>query len=105
MKKTEIILGIDPGTQLMGFALLRIHNGQPQVILMDTLKLTKEKDIYAYQNTHSDISAVNANYAKPAVYKELNTDEDVNGNTLYVGSIGLNKNKVRGIMKKVGGIF
>lgn len=47
MNKGEIILGIDPGTQLMGFALLRINNGQPQVLLMDVLKLTKEKDIYA----------------------------------------------------------
>ncbi len=50
MKKGEIILGIDPGTQLMGFALLRIHNNQPQVILMDVLKLSKEKDIYARLN-------------------------------------------------------
>lgn len=47
MKKTDIILGIDPGTQLMGYALLRIQNGKPQVLLMDVLKLTKEKDIYA----------------------------------------------------------
>ncbi|MBV9986430.1 MAG: crossover junction endodeoxyribonuclease RuvC [Chitinophagaceae bacterium] len=45
--KDEIILGIDPGTQLMGFALLRIQRNQPQVLLMDVLKLTKEKDIYA----------------------------------------------------------
>lgn len=50
MKKAEIILGIDPGTQLMGYALLRIHNNQPEVILMDVLKLTKEKDIYARLN-------------------------------------------------------
>ena len=47
MKKNEIILGIDPGTQVMGYALLRIQNGQPQVVLMDVLKLPKEKDIYA----------------------------------------------------------
>jgi crossover junction endodeoxyribonuclease RuvC len=45
--KGEIILGIDPGTQLMGFALLRVDQRHPQVILMDVLKLTKEKDIYA----------------------------------------------------------
>ena len=45
--KGEIILGIDPGTQLMGFALLRVGQQHPQVILMDVLKLTKEKDIYA----------------------------------------------------------
>lgn len=45
--KAEIILGIDPGTQLMGFAVLRVHDNRPQVLLMDALKLTKEKDIYA----------------------------------------------------------
>jgi crossover junction endodeoxyribonuclease RuvC len=45
--KAEIILGIDPGTQLMGFALIRVQNKEPQVLLMDVLKLTKEKDIYA----------------------------------------------------------
>lgn len=47
MAKEEIILGIDPGTQLMGYALLRIRKGQPQVLLMDVLKLTGQKDIYA----------------------------------------------------------
>lgn len=46
MKEPEIILGIDPGTQLMGYALLRIEKGSPRVLLMDVLKLTKEKDIY-----------------------------------------------------------
>jgi crossover junction endodeoxyribonuclease RuvC len=54
--KDEIILGIDPGTQLMGFALLRVQRNQPQVILMDVLKLTKEKDIYARLNLiHSKV--------------------------------------------------
>lgn len=47
MKKDQIILGIDPGTQLMGYALLRITNSTPQVILIDALKLTGQKDIYA----------------------------------------------------------
>ena len=47
MPKDEIIMGIDPGTLLMGFALLRIKNNQPQVLLMDVLTLAKEKDIYA----------------------------------------------------------
>lgn len=51
MAKDEIILGIDPGTQLMGYALLRIHKGQPQVLLMDILKLTSQKDIYARLET------------------------------------------------------
>jgi crossover junction endodeoxyribonuclease RuvC len=45
-QKSEIILGIDPGTQVMGFALVRVEKHQPQVLLMDVLKLTSQKDIY-----------------------------------------------------------
>ena len=57
MEKADIILGIDPGTQLMGYALLRIDNSRPQVILMDVLKLTKEKDIYERLNLiHTKVS-------------------------------------------------
>ncbi|TXT34039.1 MAG: crossover junction endodeoxyribonuclease RuvC [Chitinophagaceae bacterium] len=47
MKYDAVILGIDPGTQLMGFALLGIQKGKPTLLIMDVLKLTKEKDIYA----------------------------------------------------------
>ncbi len=47
LKKDQIILGIDPGTQLMGYALLRVTGSTPQVILIDALKLTGQKDIYA----------------------------------------------------------
>lgn len=43
----NIILGIDPGTQVMGYALLRVDKKEPQVLLMDVLKLTGQKDIYA----------------------------------------------------------
>ncbi len=39
----------------------------------------------------------NNSLAKPAVYKELNTDDD--NHTLYVGSFQLNKAKVNGILK------
>ncbi len=46
MKETKIILGVDPGTQVMGYALLKITGNQTQVLLMDVLKLTKHKDIY-----------------------------------------------------------
>lgn len=43
---------------------------------------------------------------QPAAYKELNTNDDDNlHNTLYIGNMGVNKNKVRGLMKKVGGLF
>ncbi len=46
MKKASIILGIDPGTQLMGYALLKVEGNKLQVLLMDVLKLTQHKDIY-----------------------------------------------------------
>jgi crossover junction endodeoxyribonuclease RuvC len=46
MSKTPIILGIDPGTQILGFAVLK-GGAHPTLIHMDVLKLTKEKDIYA----------------------------------------------------------
>lgn len=46
MSTTPIILGIDPGTQILGYALLK-GGAQPTLIEMDVLKLTKEKDIYA----------------------------------------------------------
>jgi crossover junction endodeoxyribonuclease RuvC len=46
MKQPHIILGIDPGTQLMGYALLKVQGNQTQVLLMDVLKLAGTKDIY-----------------------------------------------------------
>lgn len=51
------------------------------------------------------IAVAQTSYAETAVYRELNTDEDYDRNTMYVGSVGLNKNKVKGIMKKFGGMF
>jgi crossover junction endodeoxyribonuclease RuvC len=55
MSTTPIILGIDPGTQILGYALLK-GGAQPSLIEMDVLKLTKEKDIYArLQMIHAKI--------------------------------------------------
>ncbi|TAF50078.1 MAG: crossover junction endodeoxyribonuclease RuvC, partial [Sphingobacteriia bacterium] len=45
MKAEQIILGIDPGTQVMGFAVLAIQQGKPHLVEMGAVKLTKEKDI------------------------------------------------------------
>ncbi|MBX2930612.1 MAG: crossover junction endodeoxyribonuclease RuvC [Chitinophagaceae bacterium] len=46
MSNSSIILGIDPGTQLLGYALLKVENNYQQVLLMDVLKLTSYKDAY-----------------------------------------------------------
>jgi crossover junction endodeoxyribonuclease RuvC len=45
-KQGEIILGIDPGTVVMGYALLSVTGGTIRVINMDVLKLASKKDMY-----------------------------------------------------------
>ena len=37
----QIILGIDPGTRLMGYALLKVEGNKAQLITMDVLSLIK----------------------------------------------------------------
>lgn len=37
----NIILGIDPGTQILGYSLLQVEEGKPKLILMDVLYLKK----------------------------------------------------------------
>lgn len=57
MKSTQIILGIDPGTQLMGYALIKTDGNTARVLLMDTLKLTSYKDIYErLEKIHTKVS-------------------------------------------------
>jgi len=42
----RIILGIDPGTNVMGYALLAVDKGKPQLMLMGVIKLSKFDDHY-----------------------------------------------------------
>jgi crossover junction endodeoxyribonuclease RuvC len=42
--KSEIILGIDPGTIVMGYGVLKIENKKPILLEMGVLKLSKYKD-------------------------------------------------------------
>ena len=47
MKQQEqIILGIDPGTLMMGFAIIHINAGKIKVLEMDVLKLSHNKNVY-----------------------------------------------------------
>ncbi|NNV56784.1 anti-sigma factor family protein [Limnovirga soli] len=52
-------------------------------------------------NTQEQVLAA---VTQPAAYRELNTNDD-NDASLYVGNLNINKNKLRGVIKKVGGIF
>ncbi len=42
----NIILGIDPGTIVMGYALMDASGPQPKLLVMDVLKLSGKKDAY-----------------------------------------------------------
>ena len=42
----KIIIGIDPGTNVMGYALLGIRQKKPSLIVMGVLKLSKMEDHY-----------------------------------------------------------
>lgn len=46
IEKERIILGIDPGTQIMGYGLLRVVNNKPQLMAMGILQLNKYDDHY-----------------------------------------------------------
>ena len=46
MGKERIILGIDPGTTIMGFGLIRVVNKQMEFIQMNELDLKKYSDHY-----------------------------------------------------------
>ena len=46
MIKDKIILGIDPGTTVMGYGLLQILNNKPSLIAMGVLELNKYEDHY-----------------------------------------------------------
>lgn len=45
-KTEKIILGIDPGTNVMGYGLLRIVGNKAELIVMGVIDMRKEKDVY-----------------------------------------------------------
>lgn len=47
MTDNKIILGIDPGTLLLGFGVVRASGNKPEFVDMGVLDLRKEKDAYA----------------------------------------------------------
>lgn len=46
MQKERIIMGIDPGTQIMGYGILKVVNNKPQMEAMGVLQLNKLEDHY-----------------------------------------------------------
>ncbi len=42
--KEQIILGIDPGTNIMGYGIIRVKNNDLSLVTMGVLKFEKQKD-------------------------------------------------------------
>ena len=47
LTKEKIILGIDPGTNLLGFGIVRVNGRKAEYVDMGVLDLRKEKDAYS----------------------------------------------------------
>ena len=63
MDKPRIILGIDPGTQLLGFGVIRALGKKAEYVDMGVLDLRKEKDAYVkLQAIYDCISEVCKSY-------------------------------------------
>ncbi|MDR0686835.1 MAG: crossover junction endodeoxyribonuclease RuvC [Dysgonamonadaceae bacterium] len=50
MTENKIILGVDPGTNITGYGLLKITDGKPSMIAMGVLELSKNDDHYVRLN-------------------------------------------------------
>jgi len=68
MKKKEIILGIDPGTLFMGYAVLAAEGSKLSLLTMDVLKMPAKKDMYERLETiHFTVCSVIQQY-KPSCF-------------------------------------
>lgn len=55
----HVILGIDPGTLFMGYAIVAVNNNKPSVVTMNVLKLGSHKDVYLrLQMIHSKVCSL-----------------------------------------------
>jgi len=62
-KAPKIILGIDPGTLMMGYSIVIVQNGNMELIEMDILKLSAKKDNYQrLQIIHKKVSDLIATF-------------------------------------------
>jgi anti-sigma factor RsiW len=74
-----------------------------QISKMPNHAIINESDMVA---PDKEIVADNSNsYAKNVVYKELDTESDSNNKSLLLGSLEINKDKLRGFFRKASSIF
>jgi crossover junction endodeoxyribonuclease RuvC len=62
-KSKNVILGIDPGTLFMGYAIMEVGSSTPKLLLMDVLKLSGKKDAYQrLQKIHTTVCDLISSY-------------------------------------------
>ena len=42
----KILLGIDPGTNVMGYGVLRVSGNKAELVVMGVIDMRKERDVY-----------------------------------------------------------
>ena len=58
-KRPTIILGIDPGTVIMGYGLIEISGSKIRLIEMDVLKMSSKEDAYQrLEKIHTHVSLI-----------------------------------------------
>jgi crossover junction endodeoxyribonuclease RuvC len=63
MQDDEVILAIDPGTTIMGYAVLKVIKGLPVLETMDVLKLGSTKNIYSrLEQIYTKVSSLIIDY-------------------------------------------
>lgn len=61
---SKIILGIDPGTLIMGFGIIKVRPSGITLVIMDVLKLSPKKDAYErLQAIHQKVSELLSKYS------------------------------------------
>lgn len=93
------IEAITPKQEQATIALNTNASGNPSTTITE---LNSHTSIIAPASNQSDLAVTN-NYMKPAVYKELDTEDD--RKSLYVGAIEINKDKFRGFLRKASSLF
>lgn len=84
-------------------AIIAVNNNPKNSSNNDVINTssTQPKNISTSNQTNTNPQSLVQN----TVYKELDTDEDIKNNNLYIGSIGINKDKVRGLLKRASHLF
>lgn len=82
-----------------------VQSVQPATQLAVNLPETLQNNTEAIQAKNTQPNDAMAMTAQPAVYRELDIDEGDDRKSLYVGSLEINKDKLRGLFRKATSLF